>query len=326
MGEHADPSFSLAGKRVWVAGHRGMVGAALLRGLAGVDCEVVTVGREALDLRRQADVEAWMAAERPQAVFVAAATVGGIEANDSRPAEFIADNLAIAANVIHSAHLVGVDKLMMLGSACIYPKLAPQPVAEEALLSGPPEPTNAWYSVAKIAAVKMCQAYRRQHRRDFIAVAPTNLYGPGDNFDAAASHVVPALIRKVHEAKAGGRDEVEVWGSGKPRRELMLVDDAAAALLFLMERYSEEALINVAGAEEVSIAELATLIAGVVGFAGGFRFDAGRPDGAPRKALDAGRIRALGWRPAVGLGEGLGRTYAWYLAALADRGTRLRAG
>ena len=309
--------FPLDGRRVFVAGHRGMVGGALLRRLARERCEVLTVDRAALDLRRQAEVERWFAANRPQAVFVAAATVGGILANDTRPAEFLYDNLLIAGNVIAAAHQTGVAKLLYLGSSCIYPRLAAQPMAEEALLGGPLEPTNQWYAVAKIAGLKLCAAYRRQYGADFISVQPTNLYGPGDTFDLRASHVVPALIAKAHHAKLAGEAAVEIWGTGTPRREFLHVDDLADALVFLMERYSEESHINIGWGEDVSIKELAALIAEIVGFTGGFRYDATRPDGAPRKLLDVARLKALGWRPGIALRQGLENAYRWFLENVA---------
>ncbi len=309
--------FPLDGRRVFVAGHRGMVGGALLRRLARERCEVLTVDRAELDLRRQAEVERWFAAHRPQAVFVAAATVGGILANDTRPAEFLYDNLLIAGNVIAAAHQAGVAKLLYLGSSCIYPRLAAQPMAEEALLGGPLEPTNQWYAVAKIAGLKLCAAYRRQYGADFISVQPTNLYGPGDTFDLRASHVVPALIAKAHHAKLTGEAEVEIWGTGTPRREFLHVDDLADALVFLMERYSEESHLNIGWGEDVSIKELAALIAEIVGFTGGFRYDATRPDGAPRKLLDVAKLRALGWRPGIPLRQGLENAYRWFLENVA---------
>lgn len=309
--------FDLSDKRVWVAGDRGMVGSALLRQLEGADCQVLTVGRDELDLRRQGDTEAWIDANRPDVVFVCAATVGGILANDSRPADFIHDNLAIVHNVVHGAHRTGVGKLMFLGSSCIYPKHAEQPMAEADLLTGPLEPTNQWYAVAKIAGIKLCQAYRRQYGDDFIAVIPTNLFGPGDNFDPAASHVVPALIRKVTEARKNG-GPVEIWGSGKPRREFLYVDDAARALIFLMENYSAEEIINIGAGESVSIAELARLIACEVGYSGGFRYATEKPDGMPKKQLDSRRILELGWRPTVSLRDGLRTTIDWIQRCLAD--------
>ena len=314
----AEPVYSLAGKRVWVAGHRGMVGAALMRRLAGEGCELLTATRQELDLTRQAAVEDWMAETRPDAVFLAAATVGGILANDSRPADFIYDNLAIETNIVHAAAETGVGKLLFLGSSCIYPKLADQPMAEEALLTGPLEPTNQWYAIAKIAGIRLCQAYRRQHGADFIAAMPTNLYGPGDNYDLAASHVVPALIRKVHEAKAAGSGEVEIWGTGQPRREFLYVDDLADALVFLMRHYSGDEHVNVGTGADVTIAGLAELIAEVVGFRGGFRFDTDKPDGTPRKLLDVGRLNALGWQAKTPLRDGLRLAYDWYLENRAE--------
>lgn len=306
--------YDLKGRRVWVAGYRGMVGRALVRRLAVTGAEVLTVDRAGLDLRQQSAVRSWMATHRPDAVMVAAATVGGIEANRLRPAEFLYDNLQIAANVIHAAAETEVSKLLFLGSSCLYPRDAEQPIREEAILSGPLEPTNEWYAVAKIAGVKLCQAYRRQYGKDFIAVVPTNLYGPGDNFDLAAGHVIPALMRKMHEAKEGGAGPVEIWGTGRPEREFLYVDDAADALVFLMERYSEEEIINVAGGDTVTVAELARLVAEVVGYRGAFRFDATKPDGMPRKALDATRLRDRGWRPGGSLREGLAKTYSWFLS------------
>lgn len=304
--------FPLTGKRVWIAGHNGMVGSALVRRLTASGTEILTVDRQICDLRDQAGVHAWMRHARPDAIFLAAATVGGIEANRTRPADFLYNNLLIAANVIHAAAECGTTKLMFLGSSCFYPREAAQPIQEGTLLQGPFEPTNEWYAVAKVAGVKLCQAYRRQHGRDFIAVVPTNLYGPNDNFDLAASHVVPAMIRRLHEAKASDRSPVELWGTGRPRREFLYVDDAIDALIFLMEHYSDEAIINVAGGEDVSIAELADAVARTVGYTGSFRFDTSKPDGMPRKALDATRILAMGWRPAVSLEEGLRLTYEWF--------------
>ncbi|HZB90182.1 MAG TPA: GDP-L-fucose synthase, partial [Stellaceae bacterium] len=302
----SDPRlFSLQGRRVFVAGHRGMVGGALLRRLARESCDLLTIDRARLDLRRQDAVEAWFAAHRPEAVFVAAATVGGIVANDTRPAEFLYDNLMIAGNVIEAARRAEVRKLLFLGTSCVYPRLAPQPMTEEVLLTGALEPTNQWYAVAKIAGLKLCAAYRRQHGVDFIAAQPTNLYGPGDTYDLEASHVVPALIAKTHRAKLAGAQEVEIWGTGAPRREFLHVDDLADALVFLMERYSGESPINIGWGEDVSIRELALRIAEAVGYRGGFRFDATRPDGAPRKLLEVGKLTQMGWRPRIGLAEGL---------------------
>ncbi|MGF1639689.1 MAG: GDP-L-fucose synthase family protein [Rhodospirillales bacterium] len=313
MSDSAPARYDLAGKRVWVAGHRGMVGRAIVRRLAADACDVLTVGRDVVDLRRQADVEAWMAANRPEAVFLAAATVGGIMANDTRPAAFLYDNLAIESNVIHAAWTTGVEKLLFLGSSCIYPKLAPQPMVEDALLTGPLEPTNEWYAVAKIAGIKLCQAYRRQYGADFISAQPTNLYGPFDNFDPMSSHVVPALLAKAHRAKLAGEPTLEVWGTGTPKREFLYVDDLADALVFLMTTYSGPVPLNVGTGEELTIRELAEAIAGVVGFGGRLAFDATKPDGTPRKLVDSGRLHDLGWSATTGLREGLARTYDWYL-------------
>jgi GDP-L-fucose synthase len=304
--------YPLAGKRIWVAGHRGMVGSALLRRLERADCEILTVSRQECDLVRQEQVERWMGAARPQAVVVAAAKVGGILANDRYPAEFLYDNLMIEANVIHSARAVGVEKLLFLGSSCIYPKLAPQPMSENCLLTGPLEPTNQWYAVAKIAGIKLCQAYRRQYGCDFISAMPTNLYGPGDNYDLMSSHVVPALIAKMHQARQSGADEVEIWGTGRPRREFLHVDDLADACVHLLEVYSGEEHVNVGCGEDLTIAELAETVRRVVGFEGRLRYDATRPDGTPRKLLDTSRLTALGWRPWIALEDGLRDAYRWY--------------
>ncbi len=304
--------YDLAGKRVWVAGHRGMVGSAVTRRLAAEDCELITVARMSLDLRRQADVEAWMADIRPQTIVVAAATVGGILANATRPAEFLYDNLAIETNIVHAARDLGVEKLLFLGSACIYPRDAAQPMAEDALLTGPLEPTNEWYAVAKIAGMKLCEAYRAQYGCDFISARPNNLYGPGDNFDLETSHVIGALIAKTHSAKIEDAASVEVWGTGKPLREFLFVDDLADALVFLLKTYSASGPINIGTGEEINVRELAKAVAGVVGFEGGFDFNTEKPDGAPRKLLDASRLKRLGWTGKTGLGDGLRATYDWY--------------
>ncbi|HYH19001.1 MAG TPA: GDP-L-fucose synthase [Azospirillum sp.] len=303
----------LAGKRVWVAGHRGMVGSAIVRRLASEGCEVLTVGRDRVDLRRQEAVEEWLAGARPEVVVVAAAKVGGIHANNSQPAEFLYDNLMIEANIIHGAHRLDVGKLLFLGSSCIYPKLAPQPIPESSLLTGPLEPTNEWYAIAKIAGVKLCQAYRRQYGRDFISAMPTNLYGINDNFHPAFSHVLPALMRRIHAARLEGQESVEIWGSGTPLREFLYADDLADACVFLLRRYAGYDPVNVGAGEEVSIADLARMIAGVVGYTGRFVFDASKPDGTPRKVVDASAMTALGWRPRTGLREGIEQTYRWYL-------------
>ena len=311
---------ALAGKRVFVAGHRGMVGSALCRRLEREGVNLLTATRAEVDLRRQEATEAWFARERPQVVFLAAATVGGILANDRRPAEFLYDNLAIELNVVEAARQSGAERLVMLGSSCIYPRLAAQPMAEDALLTGPLEPTNQWYAVAKIAGIKLGQAYRRQHGLAAISAMPTNLYGPGDNFDLESSHVVPALLRKVHEAKVKGSREVEIWGSGRPRREFLHVDDCADAVVHLAQHYDGEEHVNIGCGEDLSIAELARLIAKVVGYEGGFRFDTTKPDGTPRKLLDVGRLLALGWRPSIPLQQGLAETYSWYRDAVAGAG------
>jgi GDP-L-fucose synthase len=291
-----------------------MVGSALMRRLAGAGCTLLTAARAELDLRDQRTVDAWLAKARPDAVFLAAATVGGIHANDSRPAEFIYDNLAIEANVVHGAWKHGVKKLLFLGSSCIYPKLAPQPMAESALLTGPLEPTNQWYAVAKIAGIKLCQAYRRQYGCDFNAAMPTNLYGINDDFDLLSSHVIPALMAKIHAAKLAKQPTVPIWGSGAPRREFLYVDDLADALVFLIERYSSEEHINVGTGTDLTIAALAETIARVVGYQGRFVYDRSKPDGTPQKLVDVGRLAALGWRASTPLEAGLAATYRWYVA------------
>ena len=305
--------YDLAGKRVYVAGHRGMVGSALVRRLAREGCHVLTATRAELDLTRQADVEAWMEKEKPDAVFLAAAKVGGILANDSYPADFLYDNLILEANIIHAAHTVGVEKLLFLGSSCIYPKFADQPIVEEALLTGALEPTNEWYAIAKIAGIKLCQAYRRQHGRDFISAMPTNLYGPGDNFDLASSHVMPALIRKAHEAKVGHKPEITVWGTGTPRREFLHVDDCADACVHLMKTYSGDGHINVGSGEDITILDLTRLVCRIVGYDGAIVHDLTKPDGTPRKLMSADKLRALGWTPTIGLEDGVADAYRAFL-------------
>jgi GDP-L-fucose synthase len=304
--------FRLDDRRVWVAGHRGMVGQALLRRLSREQCEILTVDRQSLDLRRQRETEEWMAANRPEVIFLAAATVGGIHANDTRPAEFLYDNLLIEANVIDAARRTGVTKLLVLGSSCIYPREAPQPMREESLLTGPLEPTNQWYALAKISALKLCQAYRRQYGFDFTSVMPTNLYGPGDTFDLNSSHVVPALLRKTHEAVQHGEATVPIWGTGRPRREFLHVDDCADAVVFLMKHYSGEEHLNVGTGSDITIRELADLIGRVVDYRGQFAYDMSRPDGSPQKRLDVTRLAALGWRATIDLETGLRQTYDWY--------------
>lgn len=304
--------YSIAGKRVWVAGHKGMVGSAIVRRLAQEDCEVLTVDRSAVDLKDQTSVRAWVADARPEAVFLAAAKVGGILANHSYPADFLYDNLVIEANVIEAAHRVGVEKLLFLGSSCIYPKFAPQPIAEDALLTGPLEPTNEWYAIAKIAGIKLAEAFRVQHGDDFISAMPTNLYGPGDNFDLNSSHVVPALIRKAHEAKASGTNMV-VWGSGSPLREFLFVDDCADACVFLMKNYSDVGHVNVGSGEDLSILDLTRLVCDAVGYDGPIERDLSKPDGTPRKLMDVGKLKALGWTAHMPLREGLAASYRWFL-------------
>jgi GDP-L-fucose synthase len=304
--------YDLTGKRVWVAGHGGMVGSAIVRRLGSEGCEILAAPRNRFDLRSQNDVKGWMAYARPHAIFVAAARVGGINANATRPAEFIADNLMIQTNVIDAAWQARVEKLLFLGSSCIYPRLARQPMAETELLSGPLEPTNQWYAVAKIAGLKMCEAYRRQYGCDFISAMPTNLYGAGDNYDLESSHVVAALLAKAHMARVSGAPTLRVWGDGSPLREFLFVDDAADALVFLMKHYSADSHINVGTGEEVSVAELAHLVCRVVGFRGTIAFDASKPNGTPRKLLDVGRLSALGWRASTPLEKGLELAYRWY--------------
>ena len=314
----SNPSYTLRNKRVWVAGHRGLVGAALRRRLESENCEVLVAPREAVDLRRPDQVERWMAENRPQAVFAAAARVGGIYANDTRPAEFIYDNLMIESNLVEAARRAGVEKLMLLGSSCIYPRLAPQPIPEGALLTGPLEPTNQWYAIAKIAGIKLGQAYRRQYGCDFISVMPTNLYGPGDNFDLLQSHVVPALIVKAHQAKLTNAPAMEVWGTGAVRREFLYVDDAADGMVFLMQNYSDEGIVNLGPGSDVPIRDLVGLICKVVGYKGGVRYDTSRPDGAPRKMVDTSYAASLGWRAHTALQAGLEMTYRWYVDNVAS--------
>ena len=302
-------------RRKKVRGHRGMVGSALVRRLAKEDVGLMVLERRELDLCDQTAVTGWFAAKRPQVVFMAAAKVGGIVANNTLRAEFLYDNLMIAANVIHAAHLSGVEKLMFLGSSCIYPKLAPQPLRENAVLTGPLEPTNEPYAIAKIAGIKMIEAYRRQYGSDFINVMPTNLYGPGDNYHPEYSHVVAALIRRFHEAKASGAAKVVVWGTGTPRREFLYVDDMADACVHLMKTYSSEELVNIGTGEDITIAEFARVVAGVVGYTGAISFDPSRPDGTPRKLLDVSRLAELGWRAHTSLQDGIRLSYQAYLAS-----------
>jgi GDP-L-fucose synthase len=306
--------FDLRGKRVYVAGHNGMAGSAIVRRLAGEGCEILTASRQTLDLTQQSDTERWLEQMKPDAVFIAAGLVGGIYANDTFPADFITDNLLIALNVIRGSHKAGVKKLLALGSSCIYPKFAAQPMSEEALLTGPLEPTNEWYAVAKIAAIKLCEAYRKQHGADFISAMPTNMYGRGDNYHAQNSHVPAALIRRFHEGKSANAPTVTVWGSGKPRREFFSSDDLADACVFLMKHYSDVGFLNVGTGEDVTIAEFASEVASVVGYKGKIVFDTSRPDGPPQKLLDVSKIRKLGWSPKTRLHDGLATAYADFLA------------
>jgi GDP-L-fucose synthase len=318
--------YPLKGKRVWVAGHKGMVGSALVRRLASEDCEVITAAHSEVDLVRQTEVEAWIGKARPDAIILAAAKVGGIVANDTMPAEFIYQNMMIEANVIEAAHRADVNRLLFLGSSCIYPKFAPQPITEDALLTGPLEPTNEAYAIAKIAGIKIAQAYRKQYLRDYIAAMPTNLYGPGDNFDLTNGHVLPALIRKADDARRQGQSELTIWGSGTPRREFLHVDDCADALVHLLKVYSAREHVNVGSGEDLSIRELAELVAKVVGFSGKVETDPSRPDGTPRKLMSGARLAALGWRPRVGLEDGIRATYRWYLEQIAANDNPRGAG
>jgi GDP-L-fucose synthase len=306
----SESAIEIAGRRVWVAGEHGMVGSALTRRLKRERADLITIGRAALDLRRQAETEAWIGENRPEFIFVAAARVGGIFANSNYPAQFLYDNLMIQANVVEAAKRASVQKVMLLGSSCIYPRMAPQPIPEEALLSGPLEETNQWYAVAKIAGVKLAQAYRREYGMNLIAVMPTNLYGPNDNYSPQNGHVVPALLRRFHESKIAGLDRVVIWGTGTPRREFLHVDDLADACVFLMKNWESEQLINIGGGQEVTIAALAHLVAEIVGWKGQLIFDAEKPDGSPRKLLDTSRLKALGWEPSIRLREGLADAYS----------------
>ena len=306
------PFFELRGKRVWVAGHNGMAGSAIIDRLADEDCEIVIAPRDKVDLRNQERVFHWMNRVKPQAVFMAAAKVGGIYANSVHPVEFLRDNMLIATSVIDAAHRCDVEKLMFLGSSCIYPKHAPQPMPEECLLEGQLEPTNQWYAIAKIAGIRLCQAYRQQHGCDFISVMPTNLYGPRDNFDTRSGHVIGALMAKAHAAKTAHASEMEVWGTGTPRRELLYIGDAADAFVHIMKNYSEDMHINVGTGEDVTIAELAQTVCKVVGFQGALRFNSEMPDGTPRKLLDISRLKSLGWQAKTPLPVGLEHAYSWF--------------
>ena len=318
----SNPPYTLRNKRIWVAGHRGLVGSALVRRLQSEGCEVVVAPRESVDLRHPDQVERWMREAKPQAVFLAAARVGGIYANDTRPAEFIYDNLMIQSNIVEASRRVGVEKLMLLGSSCIYPRLAPQPIPESALLTGALEPTNQWYAVAKIAGIKLGQAYRKQYGCDFISVMPTNLYGPGDNFDLLQSHVVPALLVKAHQAKLAQAPAMEVWGTGAVRREFRFVDDAADGMVYFMQHYSDEGIVNLGCGSDVPIRDLVELICKVVGYKGGIRFDTSRPDGTPRKMIDTSFAASLGWRARTSLQAGLEETYRWYIDNVASEKRR----
>lgn len=311
---NAVPHFPIAGKRILVTGHRGMVGSACVRRLEREDVDILTVGRDRVDLRDQAATHSYLAEARPDAVIVAAAKVGGILANQNYPAEFLYDNLLIEANIIHGAHLANVPRLVFLGSTCIYPRESPQPIAEEALLTGPLEKTNEWYAIAKIAGIKLCQAYRRQYGRDYISAMPTNLYGPNDYFHPERSHVIPGLLSRFHEAKGRGDGAVTCWGSGRPRREFLHVDDLADAVVFLLERYSGEGHLNIGTGSDITIAELADMIAAVTGFGGRIEWDTSKPDGTMLKRSDVSRLAELGWRARIPFRDGLAETYRWFLA------------
>jgi len=305
-------TYDLKGKSIYVAGHKGMVGSAMVRRLQQEDCEVI-FPQARVDLREQAAVRDWMAANKPDAVIVAAAKVGGILANDSYPGQFLYDNLMIEANVIEASRQNDVARLLFLGSSCIYPKFAEQPILEEALLTGPLELTNEWYAIAKIAGIKLCQAYRKEYGLDYISAMPTNLYGPGDNFDLKSSHVMPALIRKAHEAKLAGLDSIEIWGTGSPRREFLHVDDLADACIMLLKTYSGHEHVNVGSGEDVTILELTEMVKKAVGFEGEIIKDTRKPDGTPRKLMSAARLRKMGWSPAITLPEGIRSTYQWFI-------------
>ncbi|MBN9310469.1 GDP-L-fucose synthase [Devosia sp.] len=310
--------YELKGKRIWVAGHRGMVGSAVARRLESEECTILTATRAELDLTRQAEVERFVSETRPNVIVLAAAKVGGILANDTYPADFLFENLVIENNIFGAAHAGGVNRLLFLGSSCIYPRLAPQPITEDALLTGPLEETNEWYAIAKIAGIKLAQAFRKQYGHDYISAMPTNLYGPGDNFDLKSSHVLPALIRKAHEAKLRRAESVTVWGTGTPRREFLHADDCADALVFLLKTYSGAEHVNVGSGEDLSILELTQLVCRVVGFEGRIVHDLTKPDGTPRKLMSADKLRAMGWSPRIELEAGIAETYRWFLAHEAE--------
>jgi GDP-L-fucose synthase len=312
--EAMSASYPLRGKRVWVAGHKGMVGSALVRRLQAENCEILTVDRQGLDLQDPPAVEAWMKRMRPEAVFVAAAKVGGILANSTYPVAFLHDNLMISTSIIDGAYKTGVEKLLFLGSSCIYPRLAPQPILESSLLTGPLEPTNEWYAIAKIAGIKLCQAYRQQYGCDFNSAMPTNLYGPGDNYDLTSSHVVPALLRKAHTAKVSNEPSMVIWGTGTPLREFMHVDDCADALVHVMTGYSATDHINIGTGTDVTIREVAEIVCDVVGYRGEIVHDLTKPDGTPRKLMSSARLASLGWHPRITLRDGLAGTYETFLA------------
>ncbi|MDD9908782.1 MAG: GDP-L-fucose synthase [Ahrensia sp.] len=313
------------GKRILVTGHRGMVGSAIVRRLQREDCTILTATRQEVDLIDQSQVNAFMHKAKPDAVVHAAAKVGGIFANDTYPAEFLYENILSSANVIHAAHQASVGKFVYLGSSCVYPKYAPQPLTEDSLLSGPLEPTNEWYAVAKISGIKMCQAYRRQYGDDFISVMPPNLYGPNDNFDLKNSHVLPALIRKFHEAKAADAPQVEMWGTGTPKREFLHVDDLADGVVFALKRYSDEEFVNIGAGSDIEIRSLAKLISEIVGYSGAIVLDSSKPDGTPRKIMDSTTFHGMGWKPSMTLREGIESTYQWYLNTLQQAPEALRA-
>ncbi len=309
---------SISGQKIWVAGHRGMVGSAICRRLEQEDCEVITATRQELDLSDKKAVFEFQADHKPDMVIDAAAKVGGILANDSRPVDFLLENLEIQNNVIAGAHAADVKKLMFLGSSCIYPKMAPQPISEDSLLTGPLEPTNEWYAVAKIAGIKLCQAYRKQYGRNFISAMPTNLYGPFDNFDLQSSHVIPALMRKAHRAKKNGESGMEIWGTGKPLREFLHVDDLADATIFVLQRYDDAEHINIGSGVDLSIAAVARKVMDTVGLEGELRHDTSKPDGTPRKLMGADKLRALGWEPKIEISDGLASTYQWFCENVED--------